>query len=195
MDKTWLILLLAVGLVLGAVFLRHWGREPPPSFSLDELQARVIPAEGAPTAYGVAIGWENVQLFADWYYDITLTAAEERVLVAALGTIPTPCCDDTRVTRCCCEQGGLICNLVRSARGLGAWLIREKGFDVPEVRASVEEWLRFVHPQYYLAQELRRMGLDPAAYGLPTRGACYRGWCEVPLRQGGCGGMGLRVKL
>ncbi len=195
MDKTWLVVLLALALVMGAVVLWRAGREPPPSVSLADLQAQIIPAAGTPTAYGLPLAWENAQLFADWYYEIPLTPTEAQVLTAALGGIPTPCCDDTRVTRCCCEEGGLICNLVRSARGLAAWLIREKGFSVQEVRASVEEWLRFAHPQYYLAQELRRLGLDPAAYGLPTRGACYRGGCEVPLKEGGCGGMGLRVKL
>ncbi|MFN3347087.1 MAG: hypothetical protein ACK42E_04690, partial [Candidatus Bipolaricaulaceae bacterium] len=135
MDKPWLIVLLVAGLLVGAALLWRGGREPPPS--LTELQARVIPAEGTATAYGIPLAWENAQLFADRYYEISLTPAEEQVLVAALGAMPTPCCDDTRVTQCCCEQGGLICNLVRSARGLAAWLIREKGFDAPKVRTSV----------------------------------------------------------
>lgn len=195
MEKTWLVVLLALALVTGAVVLWRMRREPPPSVSLADLQAQTIPAEGTPTAYGLPLAWENAQFFADRYYEILLTPTEVQVLAAALGGVSTPCCDDTRVTRCCCEQGGLICNLVRSARGLAAWLIREKGFNAQQVHTSVEEWMRFAHPQYYLAQELRRLGLDPSAYGLPTRGSCYRGWCEVPLREGGCGGMGLRVKL
>ncbi len=193
MDRSWLVLLLVIGLALGAVLLWRWEREPP--LSLSELRGKLIPAEGEETAYGMVLSWDNVQLFADWYYEIRLTPAEEEVLFVALQPIPTPCCDDTRLIRCCCEEGGRICNLVRSARGLGAWLIQEKGFGVKEVRAAVEEWLRFIHPDYFLARELRGLGKDPGAYGLPTRGACYRGWCEVPLRQGGCGGMGLEVKL
>jgi len=192
-DKSWLVLLLAVGLALAAVFIWRSGRDS--SLSLAELQKQLIPAEGTPTAYGLVLSWENAQLFADWYYEIRLTPAEEEILRAALQPIPTPCCDDTRLTRCCCEEGGLICNLVRSARGLAAWLIREKGFKAGEVRAAVEEWLRFIHPQYFLAQELKRLGKNPGDYGLPVRGACYRGWCEVSLKQGGCGGMGLQVRL
>lgn len=195
MDRNWVIVLVAVGLLMGAFFIWRSGKEPANTISLAELQRQIIPAEGTPTAYGLELRRENAQTFAEWYYEIRLTPSEDAVLAAALEAIPTPCCDDTRLTRCCCEQGGFICNLVRSARGLGAWLIREKGFSAPQVRAAVEEWLRFLHPRYYLAQELRKRGLDPAQYGLPGRGSCYQGWCEVPLRQGGCGGMGLTVKL
>ncbi len=170
-------------------------RVPPPALSLEALRAEVIPQEGQRTAYGIPLSLGNAQTFADWHDAVRLTPAEERILWEALHPVPTPCCDDTRLTRCCCEEGGLICNLVRSARGLGAWLIRERGFGAEAVRAAVEEWLRFVHPGYYLAGELRRLGQNPAAYGLPSRGACYRGACEAGFREGGCGGMGWRVRL
>lgn len=195
MERNWIVLLLGLALVLGAVVLWRSGRESPPSLSLADLREKLIPAEGTLTTYGIALSWNNAQLFADWYYEIRLNSSEEMVLRQALEPIPTPCCDDTRLVRCCCEKGGLICNLVRSARGLAAWLIREKGFKADEVRAAVEEWLRFIHPDYFLAQELLRLGRNPANYGLPAKGSCYRGWCEMPLKAGGCGGMGLVVKL
>lgn len=195
MVQNLLIVLVALSLLVGAVLLWWTGRESPPSPSLAELQTRILPSEGQATAYGIPLSWDNVQRFADWYYEVHLSPQEERVLWEALHSVPTPCCDDTRLTRCCCEEGGLICNLVRSARGLAAWLIHIKGFNPEEVRAAVEEWLRLVHPGYYLAQELRRLGQDHAAYGLATQGACYRGACEDGLRAGGCGGMGSRVRL
>lgn len=78
---------------------------------------------------------------------------------------------------------------------MGAWLVREKGFAGEKLQAAVKEWLRFSHPDYYLAQAVRKLGEDPARYGLSAVGSCYQGRCEEPLRQGGCGGMGLRVKL
>lgn len=195
MNPGWLVVLLAIGFLLGAVLLGRVEGEPPPSPSLADLQTQLIPAEGTSTPYGIALSLDNAQLFADWYYAIRLTPEEERIVREALHPLPTPCCDDTRLTRCCCEEGGRMCNLVRSARGLAAWLLREKRFSAEEIRASVAQWLRFVHPTYYLAQEVKRRGGDPSRYGLPTQGACYRGACEVPLREGGCGGMGLRVKL
>ena len=194
LDRSWLVLVLVVGLVVGAVLLWRSGREPPSS-SLAELRRRAIPGEGTATAYGIPLSLVNAQRFADWYYEFRLAPAEEAILVRALGSVPTPCCDDTRLVRCCCEEGGLICNLVRSARGLAAWLIREKRWDAAAVRSAVEEWLRFAHPDYYLARELEALGQDPEAYGLSRRGACYRGWCEATLSRGGCGGMGPQVRI
>jgi hypothetical protein len=194
LDRSWLVLILVVGLALGAVLLLR-EREAPPPLPLEKIRAQVIPSEGQATSYGIPLSLGNAQRFADWYYEIRLSPTEERTLAEALGAIPTPCCDDTRLTRCCCEEGGLICNLVRSARGLGAWLVREKGFSGEKLREAVEEWLRFVHPDYYVARALKEMGQDPEIYGFPKKGACYRGWCEVPLSRGGCGGMGLTVKV
>jgi len=194
LDRSWLVLILVVGLVLGAVWMLRERGAPPP-LSLEEIRTKHIPQEGQATSYGIPLSLENAQLFADWYYEIRMTPAEARTLAEALGTIPTPCCDDTRLTRCCCEEGGLICNLVRSARGLGAWLVREKGFSGEKLKQAVEEWLRFAHPDYYVARAIKDMGQDPEVYGFSKRGACYRGWCEVSLSRSGCGGMGLTVKV
>jgi len=63
---------------------------------------------------------------------------------------------------------------------------------------AVTEWLRFLVPNYYLAKALEEQGLDPQDFGLQPHEAyeaCYKERCEVALDQGGCGGMGLEVKL
>ncbi len=194
----WIVLLGVGMLALFAGFLlvpKEKGPAEAGEISLAELEGELIPPAGKETAYGIPLSWDNAQKFADWYYEIELSTGEKQVLRRALGEIPTPCCDDTRLTRCCCERSGLICNLVRSARGLAAWLIREKGFGEDETREAVLEWVKFAHRGYFLALALRERGLDPGKYGLTTRGACYRGLCELPMRKGGCGGMGEYVKL
>lgn len=158
----------------------------------------VVPTAGEMTSYGIPLSLENAQIFADWYHEINLTAEEEGVVNEALEALPAICCDDHRLTRCCCELSGLLCNLVRSARGLAHFLVREKGFRAEEVRAAVEEWLKFLRPEYFLARAAEGHGEDPAEYGLSSSRdyqSCYLGRCNVPLTQGGCGGMGPEVKL
>ncbi|MBC7099442.1 hypothetical protein H5T52_10075 [Candidatus Bipolaricaulota bacterium] len=165
---------------------------------LDQLRAELIPAEGAKTSYGIPLSLRNAQTFADWYYTIRLTPEEEELWQEALVAIPAPCCDDNPVLRCCCQTHGRICNLTRSAQGLAKWLIVYRGFGVEEIRSAVLEWLRFLVPNYYLAKALEEQGLDPRDFGLEPHEAyeaCYQGRCEVALDQGGCGGMGLEVKL
>lgn len=165
---------------------------------LENLRAELIPEEGTPTPYGLPLSLENIQAFADWYYSIQLTPEEEKVFEEALTAIPAPCCDDNPVLRCCCQRTNRICNLTRSAMGLTAWLIHVKGFTAEETRAAVEEWLRFLKPEYYLALALERRGLKPEDYGLKEHEAyesCDQRLCEAPLDAGGCGGMGLKVLL
>ncbi|MGB9757964.1 MAG: hypothetical protein ACP5JD_06510 [Candidatus Bipolaricaulaceae bacterium] len=165
---------------------------------LEELRAELIPAVGQKTSYGIPLSLANAQHFADWYYAIRLTPEEEAIWAEALSTIPAPCCDDNPVLRCCCQGHGRICNLTRSAQGLAKWLIVYRGFTAEAVRAAVEEWLRFLVPNYYLARALEEQGLDPKEFGLEPHEAyeaCYQGRCEVALDQGGCGGMGLEVKI
>lgn len=165
---------------------------------LDELRAKLIPQEGAKTSYGLPLSLDNVQAFADWYYSIQLSPEEQEVFREALSAIPAPCCDDNPVIKCCCQKTNRICNLTRSAMGLGAWLIHVKGFSAEETKAAVEEWLRFLKPQYYLALALEERGFDPRDYGLEEHEAyesCDQKLCETPLDAGGCGGMGLKVLL
>jgi len=187
-----------VGLIISALglFLFLGGFAAGPEL-VSELRAELIPQEGQRTAYGIPLSLGNAQTFADWHDAIVLTPEEEAVWYEAL-SFPAPCCADYPVYHCCCQDHGLICNLVRSAQGLGKWLIVHRGYGAVELRAAVAEWLRFLAPNYYLALALEERGLEPAAFGMePSEAyqACYRGWCNVPLDEGGCGGMGQEVKL
>jgi hypothetical protein len=74
--------------------------------------------------------------------------------------------------------------------GLSKHLISEKNYGVEQVRESALQWLQFIHSDYYVIQELKNRGVDPAAYGLVHENPCYTGKCELPFTQGGCGGMG-----
>lgn len=185
---------LCLALAFGLFGLAVWAEEDV----LAKLRAELIPEAGKKTAYGIPLALTNVQHFADWYYTIRLTPEEEALWEEALIAIPAPCCDENPVLRCCCQTHGRICNLTRSAQGLAKWLIVHRGYGVDELRRAVLEWLRFLVPNYYLAKALEEQGLDPREYGLePPEAyeACYQGRCEVALDQGGCGGMGLEVKL
>lgn len=190
MRRIWLIL----WVLIGSLFAEGFALGPE---LLEVLRAELIPVEGQRTVYGIPLSLGNAQTFADWHDAISLTPEEEATWYEALA-FPAPCCADYPVYHCCCQDYGLICNLVRSAQGLAKWLIVHRGFGAAEVRAAVAEWLRFLAPNYYLALALEERGLDPAAYGLePSKAyqACYRGWCNVALDEGGCGGMGREVKL
>lgn len=185
------IALVAVGVALvgGMVVVavsQGQGKRP-----LAALYAEIVPAEGTETIYGIPLRWENAHLFASWYDVIRLTASEARVLAEALNPLRAPCCDDNPLSSCCCERGGSICNLVRTTRGLGMYLVH-RGFPAAQVRKSMLQWLQFVHGDYYVAKALVERKQDPVQYGLfkPENGACYRDMCSVPLREGGCGGMG-----
>ncbi|MBC7219944.1 hypothetical protein H5T55_00420 [Candidatus Bipolaricaulota bacterium] len=162
--------------------------------SLAPLYTENVPTEGAETVYGLPLAWENAHLFAAWYDAIQLEGQEVRVFEEALAPLAAPCCDDNPLARCCCERGGLICNVVRTTRGLGAYLV-QAGYEPEAVTAAMEQWLRFIHGDYYVARALADQGEDPRAYGLfqPANGACYRGLCNAPLQEGGCGGMGHEV--
>jgi hypothetical protein len=74
--------------------------------------------------------------------------------------------------------------------GLSSYLIVEKGYGVEQARESALEWLRFIHSDYYVMQELKARGVDPSTFGLVYESPCYNGRCELPLDEGGCGGMG-----
>lgn len=188
------IVLVAVGAVLVggiAVVAVSQGEEKP---SLAALYAEIVPAEGTETIYGLPLAWANAHMFATWYDEIRLTEEEVQALEASVAPLRAPCCDDNPLAKCCCERGGLICNVVRTARGLGSYLIRG-GYHAAEVTGAIEQWLRFIHGDYYVATALAAMGEDPITYGLfkPANGACYRNLCTAPLREGGCGGMGRQV--
>ncbi len=160
MTKWWIAIGIgALALVVFSLFPH--GKQGPADVgevSLAGLEAEVIPPAGKETIYGIPLSWDNAQTFANWYYEVRLSPEETKLLQRALRDIPTPCCDDTRITRCCCERSGRICNLVRSARGLAAWLIQRKGFDAEGVQAAVREWVKFAHREYFLAVALAERG-------------------------------------
>lgn len=165
---------------------------------LETLRAELIPEVGMKTSYGIPLSRENTQVFADWFYTIQLTLEEQPLVEQVLSDIPAPCCDDNSVLQCCCRKNNKICNLTRSALGLAAWLVHTKGFTRDELKVAVEEWLRFLKPDYYLAKALEERGSDPAIYGLKSHEAyesCNARQCEVSLNAGGCGSMGLKVIL
>ncbi len=177
----------AVAVALVSVFV--WGGQG--ADGLEGVYDEVVPAAGTETVYGIPLAWENAELFLEWNYQIygQLSAAEMAIVREALTELVAPCCDDYRLPHCCCEGSNLLCNLVRTARGLAAYMTVEGEFTLEETQDAVLQWLQFVHGDYYVAAELKEQGVDPETYGITTRGACYRGMCETPLTQGGCGGM------
>ena len=189
----WLAVIVSLAVIPTALLLTKTESTSQEEISLSELEKEIIPAVGTQTPYAIPLSWDNAARFAAWYYEIDLSSSEKKALRQALSPIPTPCCDDTRLVRCCCETSGQICNLVRSARGLAAWLIRQRGFSSVETAAAVQTWLTFAHRGYYLAKELSKQGFSPARYDLTTQGSCYRSACNLPLQKGGCGGMGPEV--
>lgn len=187
------VLGLVAGLAMSLLALAGQG-QPKDTTMYERIYAEVIPAAGAETSYGIPLSLENLLQFIGWKDTIVLSPVEERVFHDALVQIPAPCCDDNTAFQCCCEKGGRRCNIVTSAKGLAAYLVHEKGYTGDQVRDTVLEWLRFARPDYYVAQALEAEGLNPATYGVTTEGSCYRGMCEVPISQGGCGGMGKLIE-
>jgi len=156
---------------------------------LNDLRTELIPIEGAETAYGIALSLESLPQFVEWWSTLVPDAESDSRYSEALLGLVAPCCDDNPAYQCCCETGDSACNLIRSGKGLAAHLILDLDFEAEDVAASVLEWFRFARPDYYLAVALEDRGLPPRAYGLTTWGSCYRGMCNVPISEGGCGGM------
>jgi hypothetical protein len=161
-----------------------------PSGAADEIRAELIPSQGTETAYGIPLSLASLPQFIGWWTTLVPPAQDRPEYADALKSLVAPCCDDNTAFHCCCEtQPGQACNLIRSAKGLAAHLALDLGFTKDQIRQSVLQWLEFARPDYYVAAELAARGLDPANYGLTTHGSCYRGLCEAPISQGGCGGM------
>jgi hypothetical protein len=156
---------------------------------LSELRAALIPEEGAETPYGIPLSLGSLPQFIEWWYTVVPRVERGPRYVAALSALVAPCCDDNPAFRCCCERSGQSCNIIRSGKGLAAHLIHDLDYDAEQVQASVLEWFRFARPDYYLADALVQQGAWPLRYGLTTKGSCYRQMCDVPISEGGCGGM------
>ena len=157
---------------------------------LSEIRAEIIPVEGAETPYGIPFSLQSLPQFVDWWYTIRPEAEQDPRYAEALNALVAPCCDDNPAFKCCCENDeGQACNIIRSGKGLASHLILELDYGVDQVREHVLQWFRFARWDYYVAAEMEARGVDPAVYGLTTEGSCYRGLCNTPISEGGCGGM------
>jgi hypothetical protein len=171
-------------LVAGAWLLAQ--RQPASAATPDQVRAEIIPQAGDPTAYDLPLSLDNTQRFIDYYEASSLTPEQERIKEDALRPLKAPCCDDNPMSTCCCD-----CNLAKSVWGLSDYLIAEKGLGSEEVQTSALQWLRFIHSDYYVGQELSSRGVNPDRYDLPRGDGCYSGRCELPFSESGCGGMGV----
>ena len=176
--------LLALALVVGGGWLLSQ-RQQVSAATPAEVAAEIIPQEGDSTTYDIPLSLDNTQQFIDYYEAAALTAEQESTKEDALLPLKAPCCDDNSMATCCCP-----CNLAKSVWGLSSYLIVEENYGVEQVRESALEWLRFIHSDYYVGQELGNRGVNPDKYGLPHGDACYTGRCELTFADDGCGGMG-----
>jgi hypothetical protein len=156
---------------------------------LAALRAEIIPAAGTETAYGIPLALDSLPQFVGWWYSLVPAAESDPRYYDALSGLVAPCCDDNTAFQCCCEKNGQACNIIRSGKGLAAHLILDLDYTTEQVQQSVLQWFQFARPDYYLAAALTEQGGVPEFYGLTTKGSCYRGLCETPISQGGCGGM------
>jgi hypothetical protein len=157
--------------------------------ALATLRAEIIPAAGTETSYGIPLALDSLPQFVEWWYTMVPAAESDPRYYEALSGLVAPCCDDNTAFRCCCEKNGQACNIIRSGKGLAAHLILDLDYSTQQVQESVLPWFQFARPDYYLAAALEEQGSWPEFYGLTTKGSCYRGLCETPISEGGCGGM------
>ncbi len=190
--KGCIVLAAACGVALSAWALAGTGAANDATYQ--RIYARAIPAAGTETAYGIPLSLANLPQFIAWRDTIVLNTAQAQTFHDALVGIPAPCCDDETAFQCCCEKSGQRCNIVTSAKGLAAYLIQTKNYSSEEPQAAVVQWLTFARPDYYMAKALGAEGIDPSVYNLTAQGSCYRGLCETPISQGGCGGMGKLIE-
>lgn len=109
---------------------------------------------------------DQAKEFMGYYHSIALTAEQEKIKQEALTKIPAPCCAEYSIATCCCP-----CNLAKAVWGLSQYLIVKKGYDAPQVKQTVERWIRFTNDRGYAGD------------------ACHKGGCGRPFHEDGCGGM------
>ncbi len=167
-----------------AVVMTIAGCSPQSPPIVDEAIYASYPHEGDATSYGIPLSLNNAATFLQYYEQYTLTSEQEAIKREALTALVAPCCDDNSMYTCCCP-----CNLAKTVWGLSARLVVVDGYDAPAVREAALQWLRFIRRDYYKARELEQQGLNPSTFGVYAGNSCYEGRCELPFRQGGCGGM------
>lgn len=104
--------------------------------------------------------------FISYYDSITLTPAQKKIKNEALSSLPAPCCADNPMSTCCCT-----CNHARATWGLSNFLITKHGYNAEQLKDAVSEWTAFTYKNGYSGE------------------ACYKGRCNLPFEQDGCGGM------
>ena len=157
---------------------------------LDEIRSEIIPVEGLETEYGIPLSLDSLPQFVEWWYTLVPVVEADARYIDGLTALVAPCCHDNLAVKCCCENdAGQACNIIRSGKGLAAHLIQDLDYSTEQVTASVLEWFHFARSDYYLAAELENRQVSPHSYGLTTQGSCYRGMCDTPISEGGCGGM------
>ena len=104
--------------------------------------------------------------FIAYSNSIALTPEQEKTKSEALSAIPAPCCSNYSISTCCCP-----CNLAKSAWGLSNFLLAERNYNANQVKEAVSEWIHFTNKDGYAGN------------------ACYKGRCNLPFGEDGCGGM------
>ncbi|MGA7617250.1 MAG: hypothetical protein WBX15_18960 [Thermoanaerobaculia bacterium] len=125
---------------------------------------------GHPAASGKMVFNDVAKQTAEFMgYDkiLKLTAEQEKVRRTALESIPAVCCSQYSAYTCCCP-----CNFSKTVWGLSKYLVAKKGYNVAQVKETVQQWIHFVNPRGF------------------TGDACFTdGGCQRPFNQNGCGGM------
>lgn len=178
-------LLIVIGLASAAVIV-----QAADTTVVDEIRDEIIPIEGTETEYGIPLSLYSLPQFVEWWYTLVPLVEADARFFDGLDVLVAPCCDDNQASKCCCEgEEGQACNLIRSGKGLAAHLIYDLDYDTEQVTANVLQWFQFARPDYFIAAELRDRQMSPQYYGFTTQGSCYRGLCDTPMSEGGCGGM------
>jgi len=47
-----------------------------------------------------------------------------------------------------------------------------------QIKEGAATWLHFIRPDYYVAIELEKQGINPEQFGLTSESSCYNGRCE-----------------
>lgn len=124
------------------------------------------PSHSSETAVTFTDARRQTQDFLDFHRATTLTPDQQRIMDAALGSIPAPCCKQNSIAHCCCP-----CNLAKSTWGLAKFLITQRHADVATVHTAAVQWLQFVNPHGFSGD------------------ACFTGGCARAFAGNGCGGM------
>ncbi len=80
--------------------------------------------------------------------------------------MPASCCRDYSMLTCCCP-----CVFSQTVWGLSNYLIAEHNYNAEQLEDAVSRWVSFTNENGYAGD------------------ACYKGRCNLPFEEDGCGGM------